>query len=358
MINVTKAYLPDRQKLFSYFDKIYETAWLTNNSRFCQELEARLKEFLGVRNLILVANGTLALQVVYKAMEIKGSAITTPFSFVATTSSLLWEGIRPVFADINSASWNLDPDKIEDRLADDTVALVPVHVFGNPCAIESIAEIAKRHSLKVIYDGAHAFGVNYKNESVLNRGQASIVSFHATKLFHTIEGGAIVTEDDDLAKKIRLMINFGITGPETIECMGINCKMNEFQAAMGLCILDDMAEINIFRQQVWEFYKKNLPANLAWQKWNDNSTQNYHYVPMLFPSEAALKRALTALSAHQIFPRRYFYPSLNTLAFAGNQVSMPVSEDIASRILCLPIFSELKNEQQQKIVDILNSTSS
>ncbi|KAF1081447.1 MAG: Aminotransferase, DegT/DnrJ/EryC1/StrS family [Candidatus Rifleibacterium amylolyticum] len=356
-INVTRTYLPDRQKLDGYIDKIYESAWVTNNSRFCQELEARLKDYLGVKNLILVANGTLALQVLYKAMAIKGSVITTPFSFIATTSSLLWEGLRPVFADINAASWNIDTDKISDQITSDCSAIVPVHVFGNPCEIEKIDRIAQKHSLKVIYDGAHAFGVNYKGESVLNRGQASILSFHATKMFHTIEGGAIVTSDDDLAKQIRLMINFGITGPETIECIGINCKMNEFQAAMGLCILDDMPAIENSRRKVWEYYKNNLSTRLLWQQWNDNSNQNFHYAPVLFPCEAALKKAQSALTASNIFPRRYFYPSLNTLAFTGNLSSMPVSEDIASRILCLPIFSELAIEQQQRIVEIINQNA-
>ncbi len=357
MINVTRTYLPDKKKLYDYFDRIYATAWVTNNSRFCQELEARLKQFLGVKNLILVANGTLALQVVYKALELKGSVVTTPFSFIATTSSLLWEGIRPIFADISAETWNVAPEQIEANIASDSTAIVPVHVFGNPCDIESIDQIAQKHSLKVIYDGAHAFGVDYHNESVLHRGHASILSFHATKLFHTVEGGAIITADDELAQKIRLMINFGITGPETIECLGINCKMNEFQAAMGLCILDDMPDIIASRQKVWDYYKNNLPAGLSLQKWNDNSNQNYQYAPVLFPSEISLKKALTALSNHDIFPRRYFYPSLNTLPFAGNQPRMPVSENVASRILCLPIYSEIETGQQQKILSIINDAS-
>lgn len=358
MINVTRAYLPDKKKLSGYIDKIYESAWLTNNSQFCQELELRLKEHLGVRNLILVANGTLALQLVYKALEVKGSAVTTPFSFVATTSSLLWEGIRPIFADINAKTWNLDPENISKAIALDTTALVPVHVFGNPCEVDKIEQIAHKHDLKVIYDGAHAFGIQYQGESVLNRGHATTISFHATKLFHTIEGGAVITRDDDLAKKIRLMINFGITGPESIECMGINCKMNEFQAAMGLCVLDEMANISRTRQKIWDFYRCHLPAHVCMQQWNDSGTQNYQYVPVLFESEAALKMAQQALIDEQIFPRRYFYPSLASLKFIGNTQPMPVSQDIASRILCLPIYSELTLPEQRKIVKTIQLLAS
>ncbi len=355
MINVTRAYLPDKKKLFGYIDKIYESAWLTNNSQFCQELELRLKEHLGARNLILVANGTLALQLVYKALEVKGSAVTTPFSFVATTSSLLWEGIRPIFADINAQTWNIEPENIGKVIAPDTTALVPVHVFGNPCEIDKIEQIAQKHDLKVIFDGAHAFGIKYKGESVLNRGHATTLSFHATKLFHTVEGGAIITSDDELARKIRLLINFGITGPETIECMGINCKMNEFQAVMGLCVLDEMGHINHTRQIVSDYYQNNLPSHVFMQQWNAHGTRNYQYVPVLFKSEAAMGKAQKALSNQQIFARRYFFPSLDSLKFTGNDQHMPVSQDIASRILCLPIYSELTIDEQKNIVDVVRA---
>lgn len=353
MITFTKAYLPDKEKLSGYIDRIYETAWLTNNSQFCKELETRLKEHLGVKHLILVANGTLALQVAYKALDIKGSAITTPFSFVATSSSLLWEGIRPIFADIDRQSWNLDQNNIEQFIEEDTSAIVPVHLFGNPCEVEVIADIARRHGLKVIYDGAHAFDVTYKTGSVLNWGDIATLSFHATKLFHTIEGGAIITSDDDLAQKIRLMINFGITGPETIECMGINCKMNEFQAAMGLCVLDEMTSITSGRKRVWEFYRHNLPKGLQMQQWNAHGSQNYHYYPVLFESEEVLKKTVRKFNTEQIFPRRYFYPSLHSLKFMCSPVQMPISHDIAGRILCLPLFPELANEELQKISHIL-----
>lgn len=355
MINVTRAYLPDKDKLFRYIDKIYESAWLTNNGQFCQELEARLKEHLGVRNLILVSNGTLALQIAYKALGLSGSAVTTPFSFVATASSLLWEGIKPIFADIDPETWNLNPKNIEPAIKSDTTAIVPVHVFGNPCEVEQIDEIAKRRGLKVVYDGAHAFGVKYKGESVLNWGDITTLSFHATKLFHTIEGGAIITSDDNLAKKIRLLINFGITGPETIECVGINCKMNELQAVMGLCVLDEMAGISSARQKIWERYKECFKNIFESQKWTIGASQNFHYFPILFDSENALKKAQNNLNEHMVFPRRYFFPSLDSLPFTGKENTCLVSRDIASRILCLPMFPELRSIEQEKIIEIIKS---
>ncbi len=353
MINVTKAYLPDKEKLFRYIDKIYESAWLTNNGQFCQELEGRLKEYLGVRNLILVSNGTLALQVAYKALSLSGSAVTTPFSFVATASSLLWEGIKPVFADIDPETWNLNPKNIESAIKSDTTAIVPVHVFGNPCEVEEIDKIAKRRGLKVVYDGAHAFGVKYKGESVLNWGDVATLSFHATKLFHTIEGGAIITSDDDLAKKIKLLINFGITGPETIECVGINCKMNEFQAAMGLCVLSEMDYITSSRKRVFDYYRLNLPEKFKTQLWQKFGSQNHHYFPVLFESEKSLKKAQVALNEANIFPRRYFFPSLDSLPFASCSNFFPVSQDIANRILCLPIFPGLDETYSKLIVETM-----
>jgi dTDP-4-amino-4,6-dideoxygalactose transaminase len=352
-INVTKTYLPDRKKLDKYIDQIYESAWLTNNGPLVQELEKRLKEYLGVKNLILVSNGTLALQVAYKALDIKGSAITTPFSFVATASSLVWEGIKPVFADIDEKTWNLDPANIEPAIQKDTSAIVPVHVFGNPCEVEKINEIANKHNLKVIYDAAHAFGVKYKGESVLNWGDVSTLSFHATKLFHTIEGGAIITSNDELASKIRKMINFGITGPETIECLGINAKMSEFQAAMGLCVLDEIDKNLEGRKKVWEYYQQNLPTGLQLQKWNTNANQNYHYFPVVFESEEKLKAVQQALNQNQIFPRRYFYPLLEELGFLTNTFFCTVAYSVSKKILCLPIYETLCKNDQKNIIDCL-----
>ena len=226
MIPVTKSYLPNKENYKSYIDIIYENGWLTNRGELVRELERRLQAYLGVKNIILVANGSLALQIAYKALDLKGEVITTPFSFIATANTIAWEGLLPVFADIDPHSFNVDPKQIKDKITDKTSAIIPVHVFGNPCDIEGIQTIAYKHQLKVIYDAAHAFDVQYKGKSVLNYGDVSTLSFHATKLFHTIEGGAIITNDNELSKKIRLLINFGITGPTSIESLGINAKMN------------------------------------------------------------------------------------------------------------------------------------
>jgi len=222
MIPVTKAYLPNKRKYKSYVDRIFDSGWLTNNGSLLHKLEQRLADHLGVKNIICVANGSLALQVAYKALDLKGEVITTPFSFAATTSTLVWEGLTPVFADIHPSCFNLDPNNIKQLITENTSAILPVHVFGNPCQVEAIQAIADKHNLKVIYDGAHAFGTEYTDQNgetqvVLNHGDISTISFHATKLFHTIEGGAVITNDDELARKIRLLINFGITGPTTIE---------------------------------------------------------------------------------------------------------------------------------------------
>ena len=352
MINVTKAYLPNKEKYKSYVDKIFESGWLTNSGPLLQKLEQRLADYLGVKNLILVANGSLALQLAYKALDLKGEVITTPFSFAATTSTLAWEGLKPVFADINPDSFNLDPANIEALINQNTSAIVPVHVFGNPCEVETIQAIADKHNLKVIYDAAHAFGTEYKGQSVLNYGDISTVSFHATKLFHTIEGGAVITNDDELVKKIRLLINFGITSPTTIESVGTNAKMNEFEAAMGLCVLDEIETIRQQRKNIWEIYAEKLAGLVAFQKWNNNSQNNYAYAPMLFESEAELLKVEAKLKENELIPRRYFYPSLDTLEYLrGNQVCS-ISRDIASRILCLPIYPGLNSFHQTEIVTV------
>ena len=343
MIPVTKAYLPNKEKYKAYIDRIYESGWLTNNGSLLQELEWRLKEYLGVKHLILVANGSLALQLAYKALDLKGEVITTPFSFAATTSTLAWEGLKPVFADIDPKSFNLDPNNIEALITPNTSAIVPVHVFGNPCEVEKVQEIAHKHSIRVVYDAAHAFGSQYKEQSVLNYGDISTLSFHATKLFHTIEGGAVITNDDELAKKIRLLINFGITSPTTVESVGTNAKMNEFEAAMGLCILDEIDIIRSERERVWQKYHQELSGIVAFQQWNAQSDNNYAYAPVLFKNEAKLLEAEKRLKENNIMPRRYFYPSLDTLDYLSTDQVCQHSRDIASRILCLPIYPDLKS---------------
>lgn len=354
MIPVTKSYLPNIDKYKAYIDSIYESAWLTNNGVLVQELEKRLKEYLGVKNIILVANGSLALQLSYKALDLTGEVITTPFSFVATTSTLSWEGLEPVFADINADSFNIDPNKIEKQISDLTSAIVPVHVFGNPCDVESIANIARQYKLKVIYDAAHAFGTKYKGESVLNYGDISTLSFHATKLFHTIEGGAIITNDDNISEKVRLLMNFGITSPTSINSIGTNAKMNEFEAAMGLCVLDEIESIKSGRQKVWNTYEKAFSnTQLRLQQWNSDSQNNYAYAPVIFPSEQALLKAEQVLKDNKILPRRYFYPSLDTLPYLDKGQVCKESRELSSRILCLPIYPNLSEIEVQKVINII-----
>lgn len=354
MIPVTKSYLPNINKYKAYIDSIYDSAWLTNNGALVQELEKRLRDYLDVKHIILVANGSLALQLSYKALDLTGEVITTPFSFVATTSTLTWEGLDPVFADIDSKSFNIDPNKIEEQISDCTSAIVPVHVFGNPCDVESITDIADKHNLKVIYDAAHAFGTQFKGQSVLNYGDISTLSFHATKLFHTIEGGAIITNDDDIADKVRLLMNFGITGPTSINSIGTNAKMNEFEAAMGLCVLDEIEIIKSGRQKVWTSYEKAFSnSKLCLQQWNSESINNYAYAPVVFPSEQALLKAEQALKDNDILPRRYFYPSLDTLPYLDNRQVCKESRELSSRILCLPIYPNLSETEVLRIIDII-----
>ena len=353
MIPVTKAYLPNKAKYQAYVNDIYGRGWLTNRGVLVQELERRLAEYLGVKHLICVANGSLALQLAYKALDLKGEVITTPFSFAATVSTIAWEGLRPVFGDIDPNSYNLDPCNIEPLITEKTSALVPVHVFGNPCKAEEIKIIAEENNLKVIYDAAHAFGVEYKDQNILNYGDISTVSFHSTKIFHSIEGGALITNDDDLAKKIRTQINFGISGSGEINLVGTNAKMNEFEAAMGLCVLDEIDLITNQRKEICKTYQETLGDLVTFQSWNKDSQNNYAYAPVLFKSEEELLRVNAALNIKHIFARRYFYPSLDTLSYLQSEQVLTTSRDISKRILCLPLYSGLAVQEQKIIVDTI-----
>lgn len=352
MVNVTKTYLPDKKKYQEYIDKIYESGWITNNGPMVQKLEKKLSEYLGVKNLILVANGTIALEIAYRTLDIKEYAITTPFSFVATTSSLVTNGIKPIFADINPKTLNIDPKSIKQAITKNTSAIVPVHVFGNACEVEEIEEIAKENGLKVIYDAAHSFDVKYKGESLLNYGDISTLSFHATKLFHTIEGGALIINDDNLVEKARFLINFGIENAESIPELGTNAKMNEFEAAMGLCLLDEIIDIKQKRKKIYDFYLAELKNLVIFQEFN-HSIPNHSYFPIILKNEKELFKIQKALNKKEIFPRRYFYPSLDTLNYIEPKQNMPISRDISTRILCLPIYPELSMQDQLNIVNII-----
>lgn len=355
MINVTKSYLPPLEKYEAYLDEIFRSGILTNNGELVKKLEKELCAYLGVKNLILVSSGTLALQVAYKLLNLKGEVITTPFSFVATVSSQAWEGLNPAFVDIDKDSFNIDTSLLVQNITHSTSAIIPVHVFGNSCDVEKLQQISTEKNLNIIYDAAHAFGVKFKGQSILNYGDISTLSFHATKVFHTIEGGALIVNDDALYEKARLMINFGISGPESIQCLGINAKMNEFQAAMGLCILDAIDEIIAQRKKVFDYYVSNLSGSVTLQKHEKNSTQNYSYMPVLFEDEAILEKVVSKLRRNGINPRRYFYPCLSNLNYIKDNPILPQAEDISKRILCLPLYDSLSLADTERIVSIVNS---
>ncbi len=356
-IQVVKPYLPDVDKYKKYIDEIYKNCQLTNNGVLVQELEKRLEEYLGVKNVVLVANGTLALSVAYQALNIQGEVVTTPFSFVATTSSLVSGGLVPVFSDIDPETLNIDPELIVSKITERTSAILPVHIFGNACKIEKIQEIANDYNLKIIYDAAQAFDVEYKGRSILNYGDISILSLHATKIFHTIEGGALIINDDSLVEKVRRIINFGYDTSGEILNIGINAKMNEFEAAMGLCTLDDLAKTKKKRKRIYNLYSQQLRGLCLLPHWNKHATKNYGYFPILLKNNKQLLRVQNALNDNQIYPRRYFYPSLDLLPYVKKFQICENSQCISERILCLPLYDSLTLKEAQRIINIVKSCS-
>jgi dTDP-4-amino-4,6-dideoxygalactose transaminase len=342
MINVIKTYLPNIKKYYSYIQDIYSSGILTNNGKYVQLLEKKLQDYLHVSNLLLVTNGTIALQIAYKLLKLKGNVITTPFSFPATTSTLVWENLIPSFFDINKETFCLDLDVNTDYT--NYSAVVPVHVFGNACNVVNIESIAEKNNLKVIYDASHAFGVTYNNESILKYGDISTLSFHATKLFHTIEGGAIIINDPLIYEEAKYIRNFGITNLYSVEYLGINGKMNELSAAMGLCVLDDIDYILESRQEIYEHYHKQLKNIVVLQKIQENTNKNYYSFPIILESESKVLQLVELLNSYGINPRRYFYPLLDTLPYIANTRSYPNAEFIVDRILCLPIYPGLSKQ--------------
>jgi dTDP-4-amino-4,6-dideoxygalactose transaminase len=355
MINVTKSFLPDLKEYVKYLEGIWQRGHLTNHGPLVLELETRIREYLGVKHFFFVNNGTIALQIAIKAAGLRDDVITTPFSYVATTSSLVWEGCKPVFADISEGSLTVNASTIDAVLTPQTTGVLATHVYGNPCPVEEIAILAKKHGLKVIYDAAHAFGVEYKGTSVLNYGDISTLSFHATKLFHTVEGGGIVTNDDELAHKISYMRNFGHNGPEAFFGVGVNGKSSEFQAAMGLCVLPHLTEIIARRKEISDLYVKmlqDLPVTFL-QIQEGTSRYNYAYFPIVLETEEVLIRLVKALNHEQITPRRYFYPSLNTLNYVENNLTNDFATDVSKRVLCLPLYPQLTEQEVIKIAEII-----
>ena len=353
MIPVTKPFLPSEKEFKSFVKDIWKREWLTNNGPLVNTLELNLKVYLGVKHLLFVTNGTIGLQLAIAALELKGEIITTPFSFVATTSSIVWQGCRPVFVDIDQNTLNIDPAKIEAAITPYTSAILATHVFGNPCDIIAIQSIAKKHGLKVIYDAAHCFGTKYKGKSVFDYGDISITSFHATKLFHTIEGGAVFTRSPELLKKMAIMRNFGYAGVDTFAEQGMNAKNCEFHAAMGLCNLRHVDKILEQRKYLFMHYKLRLrKMAVQFQLLQNEDDYNYSYFPIVFASEELLKRTKERLELAQVYCRRYFYPSLSTLPYVKKQV-MPICDSIASRILCLPMYHTLTLPELDLITRLL-----
>ncbi len=354
MINVTKTFLPPIDEYVKYLEKIWETNWVTNQGPLSEDLESTLKDFLNVNNLLLVSNGTIALQLAIKALALKGEIITTPYSYVATTNSILWENCTPVFCDIENKTFCIDADLIESKITENTSAIMATHVYGFPCNVEKIKSIADKHTLKIIYDGAHAFGVKYKNESLLNFGDISAVSFHATKLFHTIEGGAVICKDEKISEKIFLYRAFGHLDDEYYS-VGINGRTSEFNAAMGLCNLPRVNDFILERKNINQLYRDCLnESGLEIPLVPEGLEYNYSYFPVFFNTESQMLELKNILFKNGINARRYFYPSLNKLPYLNTE-SCPVSERTASRVLCLPVFNGMSADEILFISEIINN---
>lgn len=353
-VNVTKTFLPPVEEYEQYLQKIWQNNQLTNQGPLLKEFEREASDYLSVENFHFVANGTIALQLAIRALGIEeGEIITTPFSYVASTSAILWEHCEPVFVDIEKESFCIDPSKIEDAITEKTKAILAVHVFGNPCDIEAIDTIAQKHKLPVIYDGAHAFGVKYKNKPLLSYGDISICSFHSTKLFHTIEGGCVIAKDSNISSKLELIKRFGHDNDDHF-MLGINAKASEFQAAMGLCNLKYIPKIIEARGKVIDRYNKQLEAKLQRLKLRDHTAYNNAYYPIVFEGEEHLEQKVQELGANNVYPRRYFYPSLNTLPYIERRQSCTVSEDLSKRILCLPLYHDLGEDIIDNICEVIN----
>ena len=359
-IFVTKAFLPPKAEYQAYIDEIYKSNWLTNNGPLLQKLEAKLRSHLDISDLLYVSNGTIAIQLAIKALKLSGEIITTPYSYCATTTSILWENCRPVFADINPTDLNINADLIESKITDKTSAILATHVYGNPCDVEAIAAIGKKHNIPVIYDAAHAFNVKLNGKSLLSYGDVATCSFHATKVFHTVEGGAIVVNGNKaLFDKLWYYRSFGHVN-DNYESMGINAKNSEFHAAMGLANLPHLGAIIADRKKISERYDSQLsfekihkPVSLE-----KDFDYNYAYYPIVLPSESLTEKIIAALKAQDIFPRRYFYPSLNTLSYASSQDQCPVSESVSLRVLSLPLYKDLAIKDVDIICQIINEVLS
>lgn len=355
MINVTKTFLPPLDEYMHHVKRAFDNNWLSNRGELVLELEEKLKEYLRVDNILIMNNGTIPLQIALKLLGGGGEIITTPFSYVATTAAIVWENCTPVFVDIHPEYLTIDETKIEAAITSKTTCILATHVFGNPCNVGAIDIIAKKYNLKVIYDAAHCFGVKYKGKSIFEYGDISTCSFHATKLFHTGEGGAIFCNEEELRHKIFYSHNFGHNGPLDFFGLGINGKISELQAAMGLAVLPYIPEILKARQLIIENYNKLLYFhNFDNLLLRTNIEWNYSYYPIVFDDEKKMNIILNKLNENDIFPRQYFAPSLNKLKYVINKTN-PISESVSNKILCLPLYKSLSFKKQKIIVNLINS---
>lgn len=351
MIPVTRPFLPPWEAVEARFREVYESAWLTNFGPQHQALEAALTEHAGVPSL-LVANGTLALNLAARALALTGDVLTTPFTFVATSSALAWEGCTPRFVDIDPDTLNLDPDQLEAALTPDCTAIVATHVFGNPCALDRIQAFAEAYGLAVIYDAAHAIGVRHRGRSLFQAGDVATCSFQATKLFHTAEGGAVFVSDPELRERVRLLRDFGGRSAPEYVVPGINAKMSELNAAMGMAIWPYFAEVLAERQRQGEHYRRRLADHVRLQQIVPDTKYNHAYVPVQLRTEQELLRVIDALQAIDVHPRRYFHPCLTAVDWAP-AAHTPVAEAVSSTVLCLPVFHELTAESIDDICDVI-----
>ncbi len=361
---VTRPLLPPLSEFLPYLEKIWASRQLTNAGPFHAELEARLAEHLGVEHLALFTNGTIALVTALQALGPSGEVITSPYSFVATAHSLIWNNIRPVFVDIDLDTCNLDPARIEAAITPRTTAILPVHCYGTPCDVEAIGKIADAHGLKVIYDAAHAFGVNLDNQSLLRHGDLSILSFHATKVFHTFEGGAIVCPTAEMKQRIDFLKNFGFVDELTIVDAGINGKMSEIQAAMGLLQLDHIDRAIRRRGEIDSLYRRELAgvAGLKFLPQPTNHTPNHSYFPLLVDDgyRETRDQLYARLRAIEVYTRRYFYPLISDMPMYRHLPSaapenLPKAKWIADRVLCLPIYPDLSDDDAMRVVEAIRS---
>jgi len=363
---VTQPFLPPLEEFMPYLEEIWQEKWLTNNGSFHRQLESKLADYLGVEHLSLFANGTLALITALQALRITGEVITTPYTFVATAHSLLWNKNKPVFVDIDPETLNIDPDKVEAAITPQTSAILAVHIYGTPCDTEKLQQIADVYGLKLIYDAAHAFGVTHNDQSVLNYGDLSILSFHATKVFNTFEGGAIICNDEKTKKRIDYLKNFGFADEVTVMAAGINGKMNEFQAALGVLQLDYIDQCIAARREITTRYREALTEleGIRLLPCCAEGEENYSYFPILVEEEYPLSRdeLYAKLREQEIYARRYFYPLVSDFPMyrglpSAAEGKLPVARQIANKVLCLPIYPELEYQAQQGIVELVEKYS-